>query len=229
MDSVWIANCLLEFRVTNQISRRNTRLGQTVRQPLAEPDQAAVTPPATQSINTTCSSTRSVYSTYCTWNDFSWLYVREHAGTMYTLFAHGKTAPTSFCLGAKRRQSMEEPHLPSFLPCPSLCLMLYNYKNCDGVHPRRGSQRPGYPAEAVRVIETEIRRSGGGDGSSGARIGEQFLVDLGCGTGKFTREIAPFVQTEGAYGRTDVRTYVCRLRTPSTENTEYVPSNQFRP
>ncbi|CAN0535391.1 unnamed protein product, partial [Ectocarpus sp. 8 AP-2014] len=42
--------------------------------------------------------------------------------------------------------------------------------------------RPGYPAHALRAIEAEIRRSGlTGSG--------ELLVDLGAGTGKFTREI----------------------------------------
>ncbi|CAN0404371.1 unnamed protein product, partial [Ectocarpus sp. 12 AP-2014] len=44
--------------------------------------------------------------------------------------------------------------------------------------------RPGYPARALRAIEAEIRRSGlTGSG--------ELLVDLGAGTGKFTREILP--------------------------------------
>lgn len=59
-------------------------------------------------------------------------------------------------------------------------------------------QRPGYPAQALRAIEAEIRRSeftrcvgsGFSDGND--------IVDLGCGTGKFTREILPFARSEGA-------------------------------
>ncbi|CAM9422985.1 unnamed protein product [Ectocarpus sp. 13 AM-2016] len=50
--------------------------------------------------------------------------------------------------------------------------------------------RPGYPARALRAIEAEIRRSGlTGSG--------ELLVDLGAGTGKFTREILPFALSEG--------------------------------
>ncbi|CAM9688354.1 unnamed protein product [Ectocarpus fasciculatus] len=50
--------------------------------------------------------------------------------------------------------------------------------------------RPGYPAHALRAIEAEIRRSGlTGSG--------ELLVDLGAGTGKFTREILPFALSEG--------------------------------
>ncbi|CBN76792.1 conserved unknown protein [Ectocarpus siliculosus] len=51
--------------------------------------------------------------------------------------------------------------------------------------------RPGYPAHALRAIEAEIRRSGlTGSG--------ELLVDLGAGTGKFTRNILPFALSEGA-------------------------------
>eukprot|EP00903_Cladosiphon_okamuranus_P008907 g8526.t1 len=57
--------------------------------------------------------------------------------------------------------------------------------------------RPGYPAQALRAIEAEIRR-GGFSGRAGGGFGEgNDIVELGCGTGKFTREILPFARSEG--------------------------------
>lgn len=60
--------------------------------------------------------------------------------------------------------------------------------------PNRG--RPGYPAEALRAIEAEVRQNQDGD-FGGANSGDKVLIDLGCGTGKFTREILPFAESEG--------------------------------
>lgn len=42
----------------------------------------------------------------------------------------------------------------------------------------------------MRAIETEILRCGVSNGAD-------LLIDLGCGTGKFTREILPFAKAEG--------------------------------
>jgi len=85
----------------------------------------------------------------------------------------------------------------------------HSSKQCQGswakyLHPRCFHQqpqprilptrpRPGYPAEALRAIEAEIRKEGGGTrGNSSSTV-----VDLGCGTGKFTREFLPFARSEG--------------------------------
>ncbi|CAN0319389.1 unnamed protein product, partial [Discosporangium mesarthrocarpum] len=47
--------------------------------------------------------------------------------------------------------------------------------------------RPGYPREALEVLQTKIISSDHG----------KSVVDLGCGTGKFTRQIFPFLKKEG--------------------------------
>ncbi|CAN0022816.1 unnamed protein product [Ascophyllum nodosum] len=51
--------------------------------------------------------------------------------------------------------------------------------------------RPGYLADALRAIEDEIRRI-----RKDTTDDSHLLVDLGCGTGKFTREILPFARSE---------------------------------
>lgn len=58
-------------------------------------------------------------------------------------------------------------------------------------------QRPGYPAQALRAIEAEIRRSGASRPVEGGS--SDVVVDLGCGTGKFTREILLFARSEGTF------------------------------
>ena len=79
----------------------------------------------------------------------------------------------------------------------------------------------------MRTIEAEIRRHdfhGGGDGdgdgsTSGCR--GSLLVDLGCGTGKFTREILPFARSEGAFLKPSL------LDSPVLQ-CEELPGNEYR-